>query len=518
MITPDPPGSRTGRWAVWLAGIPGALLLLALTRNSLQHVPLYDELLHFLSARGLLDVGRPVIADGVYERASGCTHLVALAMGRFGETLLAARVPALAGGVMLVFALSCWMARRSGWAGGVLAGLLLSIVPATIQLSVFARFYTIHALVILLIAVVAYEATDRRLAARSRIALLATLPPLLLLAWHLQESTVIAAGAIAAGVVAVILSDHWVKVRDFLRRRPLLSIVGISVLLAAGVAAIFALGLVERLGAAPLWAAGNAARPHYYLQALASELPLLWSLTLAAVVIALHTRRRLAIFFVVVFVSGLIVHSVAASKATRYIYYLMPLLCGTWSCALDGAADRIRAASVAQARRLWLLAACVMAFAVVASQEGQRALKLVAGKVLSVEEMGYAGEADWGPLLGVLRGPVASADRVLTSNSMKALYYLGRYDYEVSASIVRETDSGMEFGIDRRTGRQAISTADSVSRVLETPGTTVVIIEDKKSGAESGVPEAVLAVMENHCGAIGLPAGSAVHAWHCAWP
>ena len=49
---------------------------------------------------------------------------------------------------------------------------------------------------------------------------------------------------------------------------------------------------------------------------------------------------------------------------------------------------------------------------------------------------------------------------------MHAVYYFGRYDYQISRYRVTETDTGSEFGRDPRTGRYVISTVDSLRLIL----------------------------------------------------
>ena len=99
---------------------------------------------------------------------------------------------------------------------------------------------------------------------------------------------------------------------------------------------------------------------------------------------------------------------------------------------------------------------------------------------------------------------------------MKALYYLGRYDYELNATIVPETETRAEFGRDRRTGRQAIGTADSIRKVLTRPGETLVVIETSKIGRSSGVNEQAYEVIQSHCEELALPGDDRVRAWWCA--
>ncbi len=58
------------------------------------------------------------------------------------------------------------------------------------------------------------------------------------------------------------------------------------------------------------------------------------------------------------------------------------------------------------------------------------------------------------------------ADVLLTTNGTYSLYYFDDYDLEISKNIVSQTASGSEFGRDTRTGRHAISTAQSLREVI----------------------------------------------------
>lgn len=515
--------ARGWRWA-HAAGLLGAAVLLLMARGVLVHPVHYDELLHILSARGLLQTGVPAIADGLYVRASGYTYLVALSFDWFGESPVSARLPALAAGAVLVYVVAAWVTRRIGFFAGTAAALLLCAVPTTVDVAVFARFYTVHALVMLLMFIAGYEALQPGRATAERVVGLVALVLLVLLGWHFQDTTVIAVGAVTAGMLAVLAMDHWTQVAGFIRRRPVLTVAAVAALAGTGVAATAYLGMLEQLSGTALWAAGNARRYQYYLMEFRDDLPLLWPLLPAAGVVALQwpTGRRLALFCLVAVVSALLVHSVAAQKTMRYVYYLVPLICIVWAAALANlvaaACQRERARSVAHAQRSSPLLWAVLLATVLLSQEGARGLKLLAGEAADVERRPFADEPNWAPLVAELAPRSRDADRVVTSNSMKALYFLGRYDYELNSTIVPETETGTEFGRDERTGRQAIGAPESVRQVLERPGTTLVVIESSKIGRTSGVTSGAYSVIESHCGEVALPHGSGVRAWWCAAP
>jgi len=350
------------------------------------------------------------------------------------------------------------------------------------------------------------------------VAVLAALIPL---GWHFQDTTIIALGALAGSMLVLLVVDKWTVVRAIFRRRPAVSFGFLGLVLSVVFIAIGYGGLLERLGKSALWAADNQSRFQYYLVEFRDDLPLLWPLFPLAVLIALvnPAHRRLAVFCTVAVGSALLVHSIAAQKSLRYIYYLVPLMCVLWGIGL---ANVVAAATSRDAQRgvMGFVRSPVIALAVIAavlllSQEGARALNLVLGRDTNSANRPYASEPDWTPLVAELEPRARDADVVVTSNSMKAIYYLGRYDFELNATIVPETESQSEFGRDRRTGRQAIGTAESIKQVLGRPGKTLVVIEASKIGRSSGVTTEAFAVIASKCEELSLPEGGGVRAWWC---
>lgn len=157
----------------------------------------------------------------------------------------------------------------------------------------------------------------------------------------------------------------------------------------------------------------------------------------------------------------------------------------------------------------------LMALVLGLSTEGQRTARLLLARATPEETLVDGREADWKVAMKTLRPLAAQADRVVTSNAMKSLYYLGRYDYELNVSIVAETDTREDFGRDERTGRQAIGSAAAVASVINGPGRTLVVLEDRKLDSPVGVPLAAHAAISNACAPLPLPAGLAVSAWTC---
>jgi hypothetical protein len=510
--------------ALAIAGLAATGLLLVLARGVIDHVALYDELLHVLAARGLLETGRPIIADGIYPRGLLFTNAVAWSFALVGESLVAARLPALLAGGLLAFLTAVLAGRRAGLLAGTFAALLLVAVPDTVEAAVFARFYTLHALILGLVYAGLFEAMWPARSARSRIVIAVATLCLLPLAWHLQETTLIAAGAGAMGVIALIVLDRWSVVSTTAARYPFATLAAVLAGAVGAFAAVWYSGLWAQLTSSPLWAADRAGRPWYYLGAFGRSMPLLWPLLPLAAVVALAepTQRRLAVYCVAVVASALIVHSAAGAKALRYVYYLMPLVCVLWALPLSALALRATAGTTTGGRQVTgagglapgaTLVLLAIAFAL--SQEGSRLLNLIADRLPPERALSYGREADWAAVARDLQPRAQRANHIVTSNAMKALYYLGDYDYELNASIVAETETLAEFGRDARTGRHAIGTADSVADVLARPGTSLVVLEEEKIGKSTGVSSEALATIERRCEAITLPKDPGLRVWSC---
>jgi hypothetical protein len=514
-------GGRTFGAAAAVGLAAGAALLL-MTRAAIDHAPHYDELLHVLSARGLLELGTPSIADGLYTRAQLFTRAVAWSMRQFGDSLVSARLPALAAGVTLVALIGVWVTRTAGLAAGAAAAALLCVVPMTVNVAVFARFYTAHALVVAVMFIAVFEALEptRRRAARA--ALLAGAIALLPLAWHFQEITVVAVGALVAAALAVTIMDRWSGIQPLVAAHPVATFAGVAAVAIGGVVLVSLSGLLEQLTQSSLWAAASGGdRFQYYLVGLRKELPLFWPLLPIAGVIALGdpSQRRLATFCLVATASALVVHSIAGQKAMRYVFYIVPWLCIVFGSAFASVVVRVPAAAQPTRKAFATLATvALLLLALVLSNEGTRALNLAAGRLGAIDALPFAEEPDWTSAVPTLRQHAHDADRFITSNSMKALYYFGKYDFELAATIVPETDTGAELGRDDRTGGRAIGSAESVAMLLGLPGTTLIVLEKAKIGLASGVVPDAFAVIQSRCAELSLPQNAAVRAWRCVSP
>ena len=508
------------RWAMLVAGLAGAFLLMIAVRSVMSHPPMYDELLHVLAARGVVATGEPVILDGAYRRAELFTRLVALVYEWRGESLWAARLPALLSGMVLMLLTGAWVTRHAGFLAGATASVLLAATATTIELSAFARFYTLHALVIFVLYVSAFNAcapdNSRRVKVLWSLLALAAVP----LAGHLQKSTLIGVGASAAGVVSLIALDRWIALRAAFKRRPgtfLLATVGLAIV---GVMLARRFGIDNLAEAAPLWAAGRSDDVGFYIGMLGREWPLFWALIPLGALAAITEFRRFGLFCTVVALAAIAVHSVAAAKAMRYVYYAMPFLCAVVGCGvavsvklLGGWIGKLRGVNHSG----WATVAAILLIAAVVanSQEARLAARFLTGKASWTDLAMFASEADWSAAVPVLRAHLGRDSTLVVSSAVKGVYYLGDYDYELNASTVLESESLQEFGLDRRTGRQVIGTRGSLAQVLDRSRQTLLVVDADKVGKASGVSVDVVELIASRCAVLEVPAESRVRAWTC---
>ena len=518
-----PPSSSRVRLAMLSSGV--FLLLLLAYVSGISHPPQYDELYHVLAARSWADDGTLSIAEGSYTRAYLFTELTGLVFRHLGDSVAAARfLPAVcaAGLVATVF---LWTAVRVGLMAAGLAAALTALSVSTISLAQFARFYSLHAWAFFVGALIVYQVFvgERRHHALTAAMVLAA-AALFLLCFHLQVTTLI-------GLVAI---SGWALVR--VAKHALLSGKRREILIAV-IAAVLIVILLKLLApqelselwnkyrSSPLWAGGSGIL--YYHWWFVDHYPVFYGLFPAVVGLAMVRAWRPALYCAVVFTIGVAIHSFAGTKGGRYIYYLLPfffVLCGiavsaalphvtalarsAWSSTFGSpSASRGSAAGNAATAMLFLgiLFASTPGF--------YRAVKvLVAGSAHLHPQ--YA--THWSLAREPLLAAASESDIVVTANALSALYFLGDYDVEMSATVLHDFSSE-EFDRDPRTGRPVISTTASLQLLMSCYQEGLVIADHHQwSSAVYGIPPESARVLERTASPVPLPqeANLVAYRWH----
>jgi hypothetical protein len=481
---------------LWLGIILLLLLAVSVRVIDLDRLPVTDELYTTLAARGWLHEGEPRIAEGIYTRAQLYTLLLAGWLGAFGEDVVSARTLSLVAGSLLVVAVFAWTRLVAGNLAGWIAGLFVALAPLSVQISQFARFYALHALVFWLVAIAAYALVAGRLPLRAKVWVALGSVLGLLLATHLQILTLFGLAGLGLWLLLAV-AIPWLRGLSPQGR-------GVVLLTAAGLALIagaalllsgVAEELLRRYRWSPLWNRAHLNEFWYYHVFFVERYPTLWSLTPLAILLAVIHRPRPAIFCTCIFVVAFVLLSFGGMKDYRYLFFALPFLFILWAIALAkafdymypwllSAIDRVlrRLAPYLPNRpvRAGLIAAGVV-FLIACNGGVVKALMLFAGVHLVSGEEGLGmtdslRRTDWEVAKPFLEREVDQASIVLTSRDMHFLYYLGDYDFIVSSNRLSET-GGEEFSIDPRTGLPVVSTAESINTILECYPDGLIVVE-----------------------------------------
>jgi hypothetical protein len=511
---------RSNSWsAAILAAAAASVLLVLVASPRMDEAPQYDEIFHILAARGLLTDGSPTIADGEYRRALLYTHQVAMAFSAFGDSLRAARLPSMLAAIGLVGLLGVWLTRRHGALAGLATGVFLATSSIFVDLALFIRFYALQLFCVAVFALAVFAATDSKEKSSRRYlwALAGTAAALVALnvaSWI----SAIAMAAIGSGIVLAWVDERWVTLRAYFDSREKIVLLAAAALLVSvfGGLAFWQLGLLDLARSASLWATPRADSFGYYVGKFGSESSLLWPLWPAAVLVTFHTNRRLAIFCATTVLMGLLVHSLIAQKALRYAAHLWPLICIVLGCAAAQVVIWGGRKMQDGGLRGWgpLVAVLTLGLTLALSEQGRFAAKAIVG-TRAEPHVSMETDPSWNEVVPIVKRHLSATDTLVVSNSMKALYYFGDYDYDLSATIVAETETGEEFGRDPRTGRRAISRPESFERVLRQSSRLLLVIEDGKFGWFSGVPGNVADMIRVRCKPVAHVQASNVAVWTC---
>lgn len=526
---PEPAGApSTGR-----AGGSGYLALavlvgvaLAVRLPHLGGAPQYDELLHLLAARSWLREGTFRIGDGLYTRTPAFTIIVAGFLKAFGAGVVQARLPALLAGLGWTAAVFVWTRREVGVAEGWVAGLLFALAPGSIHLSQFARFYTLHGLLFFGGAVLTYRLVHGPDNAFSRLRTGTAAALCLALATYFQVTTLIGLAALAAWMaLEASLRPDRLAARLGGDRRRLALVAAILVVLAVSAAALRS-GVPGRLWheyrTPAAWARPTADTVRYYAWLLLERYPTLWTLFPVAVIGALARRRNPALFGGVLFSVGLVLQSLGAQKAERYLYFLMPFFFIVWSIALvaawrwlrpraEEALDRLAGRSLPHGLRTGAgTALAVGACLFIAASN--HAFPMTAQLLVQEGRSRPYSNPDWPAAAARLDRLVRSSDVFVTSITPAPFYYVRAPDALIGPQPTEygHREPAAEFTVDTRFGRPVISRPGSLSRILACYPSGVVVVEDDYWAVDTGVRTSVTDILRRRAEPVEVPDGWAL--------
>jgi hypothetical protein len=483
LITTSSGAAAAGGARLWLAPCALFLAACALYGLHLDRLPHPDELYQILAAQGLRATGEPRIAEGLYTRAYAQTWLIAQSLGLAGDNLAAARLSSVLGIAGTATLLFVWLRSVAGPAAAWTAAILFALSPFAVLTAQYARIYGVQTLAFLAGSLCLYQAAGSDGPLRRRIAwALAALPPLLL-ALHLQPTTLL--GCVGLGLwLAGAVGLPWLRDPAVpARRKQLVLLGGVAagalVLLAAAATGIPA-DLWHQYRWTPLFNREQQDAFWFYHLWYTLLYPSLWSLTGLLALVAIAVQPRAGSFALLVFAAGFLLNSFAGPKNLRYFAYAQPFLFVLWGIGLASLWPVLvrtlgelggRLEAVTRPAFPWVggLGRLLVAGGLLFTALANPAWLWTAARLAEVDLPGEAPEPDWPAAKDALEPWLAQADAVVTSEELGALYFLGRYDIRFSPSKLEEIADGAprEFGPDPRTGRPLISTPQSLALAFD---------------------------------------------------
>jgi hypothetical protein len=481
----------TASWLgqLWVASAVLFTLSVLIRLVDIGQLARFDELYTILAARGWLAHGVPQIANGVYDRVELYTVFIGWCLKLFGANLIVARLPSVLFGSLLAVAVFLWVDAVAGRTAAWISGLFVALSSMSVELSQYARFYSLQALTFWLGAIGLYAlATGQVVRQTRRIAVAIGTALSLVCAVYLQALSLIGVAGLAAWFALAVLLPA-------LARRPREQFWGMLAALAI---------VVVSLAAAVLWS--GAARPllklylhtpltvvqhkgelWFYHLHLIDRYPTLWPVFPVLAIVAVAAKPRPSIFALVVFGVAFALLSFAGPKSLMYMFFAEPFLYVLCAIALAQlwrplwvvvrtAGERMLDGVRPALRHMlgWGLVGACLAFLLLANGSTARTILRPLGI-----RLGEGFSAGWPSAAPELERPVRDADVVLTSHELHMLYYLGRADIVVSKERLAEF-ADTEFARDRRTGLPVVSRPESIELIMTCYPTGVLVTDTLK--------------------------------------
>jgi hypothetical protein len=469
-----------------------------------------DEFFHLLAAQSWADSGRLTILGGAYPRASGYSMLTGLAFLAFGQSgIFVARLPALLAGALLVPAVFIWVRGRFSPRIAWIAALLVCFSDLMVEVSQFARFYTLQALFIWIGSAAVDGALHGGGSVRSSVARLLAAAVCFLAALHLQMTTMIHLAGIGAYLAAYTLSHP--SIVPFLSRRrhwPWLIFAAIA-LLAAGIAAAPSLP-IDQFRDTSLWAQEHQDDVQYYVRIVLDRFLILALLFPLAVWLVVSRRSQVGLYCLMLFLVAFTAHSFAGMKSIRYIIYSLPfffvlaaiaidfLLSALWpavSAALEHAAGKrwFRLSAPARTAATSLILVLCAFLTIAGNRACAHTLKRIAIDThrIALAPSSFAEEPPdepWRGASGQLRAAIGTPSLFVVADDMRTVHYLGPFDLLISGSRITDITPPVEFGTDFRTGRRVIGSGATLAEVAACYPDGVILAPDDRWQRDSAVP------------------------------
>lgn len=453
--------------------------------------PTFDEFYHLLAARSWATDGTLAIAGGSYNRAWLFTKAVGISFAIFGESVSVARIVPAVGAVAWLLVIFLWAHLYLGRAIAWVAVLLLQFSHEFLNFAVNIRFYSWHGFFVFLgfflITTVFYSRRSLSYRLVAGIFAIASLK----VAFHLQPTTVIAILGIGTWLVAGNWSKAGSVTQSLSKGKSLWLTIPILIFAAVSVAASgILLDFWNTYTHSALWNVEASILTYFWFWK--GYYPAFWALFPFAAVAAAMYRPPFGLACVIIFIVAFLLHTFGGMRHIRYLLYAFPYFFIVCSIALvslsqwlyrelsnfsrttlDGVLAHHRVV-----RGAWVFVIILTVPAVIINNDGAKeSVRIMAG----MDKDFRAGE-DWSEFNTELARIAGKVKVVVVTYGVAGIYYLGDIDFVLSRTIMLETDTGKEFGFDRRIGRNVISSVESLKLIWECNSAGMLVADIRRLG------------------------------------
>jgi hypothetical protein len=449
--------------------------------------PVFDEFYHLLAARSWLADGSLAIGDGEYTRGWLFTKAIGVFYAVFGESTRTARMVPAVGAVAWLFLIFLWMRLFIGRPAAWVTVLLVLFSHEFLKRAVFIRFYTWHGFFVFLgfflVTLAVYTSASRAYRILAGVgAVLA-----LVVAYHLQPTTLIAVMGILAWLALTHLSAIALTLEFLAKRKGLLLLT-----FAAGATALggsVALGIPQILWVkytqTAVWNMEASRLVYHWF--FAGNYTILWAVFPFTAIAAAVYRPPFSLSCTVIFSIAFLLHSFGGMRSVHYLLYAFPFFCMAsaisivlitqWLYRRIGNFDRIflndRLAGFRLVGFAWVCVLLITGPLFITYNAGiQKSLVILAG-----QDSGFRNGSSWSDFSAELNRIADEVEVIVVTYGVAGIYYLGDIDYVLSRTILRETDTKKEFGYDARIGRHVISTAESLREIMNRHASGLIVVD-----------------------------------------
>lgn len=499
------------KYIIILLIIPIIFIHLYLAIYNIDHSPHYDEMFHILAADTYNINETYQILDGKYDRAKLYTRIVAESIKICENKLECARYISIISTIILLVIFTYIISFITTPVIGILTGLFIATNPIIINQSLYIRFYTLHSLFFtigtmsILILLLRWKISSKL--TKIHLILLSFL--FLILAYHLQETTLIGSLGIFLGLLILLYIDNFNYIHKN-KIRYLCFYIMIIIFIAVCYFVFFDYLYLKLSSSAP-WALNNKKNFLYYHLVFENQYPAIWPIAPLLCTVGCFKWPKQNIFMIVIFITSFIVLSIAAQKSGRYILYALPFLFASLSAGLVTVVHiilkyisssnnynikfKIKQTNISNI--IWKTGIYLTIILFIITQP-------IFNGIVDIiirndkPQIIYNSHVDWEKASIKLKEMIHEPVVLITSSGVKAAYYFGDYSYELSYNLMHSNEARTEFSIYPVTGRKVISSVKSLKELVMTCGPVIVIVDESRLNNKYNVPEETKNYLKKH--------------------